>query len=120
MSSGANVIAVDLDREGIWSRLIKETRDSCGSMYLFLDRCTLCRSLSLNSYFPLKKPQSEIKDDAELFKNAGCNLFTQTPEIANWISSVEKVLCSMLLHACLAEVSCRAGQADHDWWLRVS
>lgn len=33
--------------------------------------------------------ESTIKDDDErLFENAGCNLFTQTPEICNWICNL--------------------------------
>jgi len=69
---GANIIAVDLDRDFIWKRLIGLVRDSPGTMI-----------------FPLKKPQSDIKDDNDLFCSAGCNLFTQTPEIRNWLLTVE-------------------------------
>jgi len=38
-------------------------------------------------YFPLKKKQSELKED-ELARNAGANLMTDTPEIANWLATV--------------------------------
>jgi hypothetical protein len=69
---GANIIAVDLDRDFIWKRLVTLARESPGTMI-----------------FPLKKPQSQIKDDADLFQSAGCNLFTQTPEIRNWLLTVE-------------------------------
>eukprot|EP01127_Copromyxa_protea_P001410 TRINITY_DN11410_c0_g1_i1.p1 TRINITY_DN11410_c0_g1~~TRINITY_DN11410_c0_g1_i1.p1 ORF type:complete len:725 (-),score=176.21 TRINITY_DN11410_c0_g1_i1:99-2273(-) len=72
LSLGANVIAVDLNRPQIWDRLINLTRNSPGTMI-----------------FPLTKPQSEIKDDKELFACAGSNLFTQTPEISNWLKDVE-------------------------------
>ena len=41
LSLGANVIAIDLDRKGIWERLIRETRKSPGTLI-----------------FPLKKKQS--------------------------------------------------------------
>lgn len=41
LSLGANVIAIDLDRKGIWDRLIRETRNSPGALI-----------------FPLKKKQS--------------------------------------------------------------
>jgi len=71
MSLGANVIAIDLDRPGIWERLVKIARGSCGTMT-----------------FPLKKAEKSLKDDADLYANAGCNLFTQTPEIRNWIVSL--------------------------------
>jgi hypothetical protein len=72
LSLGANVIAVDLDRQGIWENLFKLTKDSCGTLT-----------------FPLKKPQTEFKDEASMAAAAGCNLFTQTPEISNWVQSVQ-------------------------------
>jgi hypothetical protein len=68
---GANVIAIDLDRPHIWERLIGLARNSCGTIT-----------------FPLKKPQKELTSDKELYANAGCNLFTNTPEIANWLLTV--------------------------------
>jgi len=68
LEHGANVIAVDLDRPAIWSRLIGLARKSCGTMT-----------------FPLKRKQSEYKNDEEMFAEAGCNLFTDTPEIKNWL-----------------------------------
>jgi len=71
MSLGANVIAVDLDRPNIWSRLIPVAKASCGTLT-----------------FPLKIPQSEIKSDEDLYKNAGSNLITQAPEINNWLQTV--------------------------------
>lgn len=71
MSLGANVIAVDLDRPNIWSRLIPVAKKSCGTLT-----------------FPLKIPQSEIKSDEDLYKNAGSNLITQAPEINNWLQTV--------------------------------
>lgn len=71
MALGANVIAVDLDRPMIWERLIKIARESCGTMT-----------------FPIKKKEEEITDDKDLFANSGCNLFTDTPEIANWLLTV--------------------------------
>eukprot|EP01123_Difflugia_compressa_P010125 TRINITY_DN3612_c0_g1_i1.p1 TRINITY_DN3612_c0_g1~~TRINITY_DN3612_c0_g1_i1.p1 ORF type:complete len:747 (-),score=149.79 TRINITY_DN3612_c0_g1_i1:76-2283(-) len=71
LSLGANIIAIDLDREGIWNNLINQAKNSPGTLY-----------------FPLKKPQSELTPD-QYAKNAGCNLFTQTPEIKNWINQVE-------------------------------
>ena len=38
----------------------------------------------------MKKKQSELKGDEELFQSAGANLLTMTPEIANWVASVHK------------------------------
>lgn len=71
MALGANVIAIDLDRPAIWKRLIGIAKNSCGKMI-----------------FPLSKPQTGLTED-ELHQSAGCNLFTQTPEIQNWLKTVE-------------------------------
>lgn len=66
---GANVIAVDIDRDFVWKRLVKMARDSPGQMIL-----------------PLKCPASEIKSDEDLYKNAGCDLLSQCPQIATWVA----------------------------------
>jgi len=79
LALGGNIIAVDLNAERIWERLITKTRDSCGSIT-----------------FPLVAGSDQAKlSDAELFKAAGCNLFTQTPEIKNWLLKVhpDKSIC---------------------------
>ena len=68
MSLGANIIAIDLDRPGIWKNLINYARDSPGSIT-----------------FPMKKTQASCKDDDTLFTNCGCNLFTETPLIKDWL-----------------------------------
>ena len=73
LALGANIIAIDLDRQGIWERLIRETRNSPGTLI-----------------FPLKKKQSTLKTDAEIAAQAGGNLFTDTPEIRAWLMGVEK------------------------------
>lgn len=70
LALGANIIALDLDRPGIWKRLLGLVENSHGTMT-----------------FPLKKPQAECSGE-EIYENAGCNLFTETPEIANWVSSL--------------------------------
>ncbi|CAM9587436.1 unnamed protein product [Chrysoparadoxa australica] len=70
MELGANVVAVDLDRPGIWKRLLGIAKDSCGTMT-----------------FPLSVEQSSV-DEADLVNFAGCNLLTQTPEIANWVEKI--------------------------------
>ena len=70
---GANVIAVDLDRDFIWKRLVPLVRDSPGTMVL-----------------PVKKDPKEIKDDEDLFKNAGADLLTAAPKIANWLVEQKK------------------------------
>jgi len=71
MALGANIIAIDLDREGIWKRLITIAEQSPGTLT-----------------FPLKKPQKEISSSDELYKQAGSNLITQAPEINNWLQTV--------------------------------
>ena len=68
MALGANVVAVDLDRPFIWQRLIKIARLSSGSIT-----------------FPLSKPQKDCATDEELLSAAGCNLFTHTPMIRDWL-----------------------------------
>ena len=68
MALGANVVAIDLDRAGIWKNLITTARNSPGSIT-----------------FPLKIPEKSCADDAALFANAGCNLFTETPIIKDWL-----------------------------------
>ena len=68
---GANVIAIDLDRDFIWKKLFKAVRDSPGTLI-----------------FPVKKEiKTQITDD-DLAKISGCDLLNDTPEIANWLSQV--------------------------------
>jgi len=71
MALGANVVAVDLDRDFIWKRLITIAEQSCGTLT-----------------FPLKKPQKDIQSADDLYKNAGSNLITQAPEILNWLKAI--------------------------------
>ncbi len=68
MAMGANVIAVDLDRPGIWKRLITIAKNSSGTLT-----------------FPTKVEQSSCKTDDELYAASGCNLFTDTPRIRDWV-----------------------------------
>ena len=68
MALGANVVAVDLDRPGIWKRLLSIAKASSGSIT-----------------FPLKKKQAECADDDGIYDQAGCNLFTDTPKIRDWL-----------------------------------
>lgn len=66
---GANIVAIDLDRPGIWQRLLTLAENSCGTMI-----------------FPLKEghPQSSLESKEDLYANAGANLLAHTPEILNW------------------------------------
>lgn len=65
MALGANIIAIDLDRPGIWKRLISVAKNSPGTIT-----------------FPTKVDTKGMTDD-EIAEVAGCNLFTETPEIRN-------------------------------------
>lgn len=71
LSLGANIIAIDLDRDFIWKKLITQARASCGTLT-----------------FPLSKAQSAVADDEEMFNCAGANLLTMTPRIANWVAGI--------------------------------
>ena len=68
MALGANVIAIDLDRPFIWKRLLTIAKNSCGSMT-----------------FPMKVEQKSCANDDEIYAASGCNLFTQTPQIRDWL-----------------------------------
>lgn len=68
LSIGANVIAVDLDRPTIWNRLISLARDSMGTIT-----------------FPVKSDPKKLNTDDDIFRSAGCNLFTDTPKIRDWL-----------------------------------
>uniref|UniRef100_A0A7S2SAM4 very-long-chain (3R)-3-hydroxyacyl-CoA dehydratase n=1 Tax=Eucampia antarctica TaxID=49252 RepID=A0A7S2SAM4_9STRA len=68
MALGANVIAIDLDRPQIWKRLLNIAKNSPGSMT-----------------FPMKVEQTSCTNDEELHAASGCNLFTQTPQIRDWL-----------------------------------
>jgi hypothetical protein len=68
MALGANVVAVDLDRSGIWKRLVSIAKASPGSLT-----------------FPMTKAQKDCKDDDALCNVSGCNLFTQAPLIRDWL-----------------------------------
>lgn len=68
LALGANVIAVDLDRAPIWKRLITLAKESAGTIT-----------------FPTKVDPKTLKTDEELYEAAGCNLFTHTPKIRDWL-----------------------------------
>jgi hypothetical protein len=68
LSLGANVVAIDLDRPFIWKRLIESARNSSGSIT-----------------FPMTKEQKDCATDDEVYGCAGCNLFTETPIVRDWL-----------------------------------
>ena len=73
---GANIIALDIDRENVWKTLINKVRASSGTMY-----------------FPIKKAEAKGKkqedmSDEELYKCSGANILEQAPELCSWIQTV--------------------------------
>ena len=73
LALGASVIAIDLDRPNIWKRLIELTKKSTGTIT-----------------FPLKQKQETYPTDEDLYAGAGCNLFTHTPLIRDWLLTLYK------------------------------
>lgn len=71
MRLGANVVAIDLDRPHIWKRLIKRVKASSGTLT-----------------FPVKVDPATCADEDELCAQSGCNLFTETPLIRDWLLSI--------------------------------
>lgn len=68
LSLGANVVAIDLDRPFIWKRLIESAKNSSGSIT-----------------FPMTKEQKDCATDDDIYGCAGCNLFTETPIVRDWL-----------------------------------
>lgn len=95
MDLGANVIALDLDRQPIWERLIKDTRARSGKLI-----------------FPVKESIPAGASDSDIAKVAGCNLLTDTPEIFTWLKDLfpkERLVCMALAYldaAMFVKVSC--------------
>ena len=109
IAHGANIVAVDLDRKNIWERLLKLTRASCGRLVfplkvvvffpplffsLALSRPDQSSRLGWPTWLtpagvirrpPLQAAAPKDATDEWLAANAGGNLFTQTPEIKNWV-----------------------------------
>lgn len=72
MRLGATVVAVDLNRPHIWERLVGTAKKFAGTLI-----------------FPIDKPRDEIPTDFALYRSAGTDLITKTPEIANWLANPE-------------------------------
>jgi hypothetical protein len=84
MDLGANVIALDLDRQPIWERLLRDTRSRAGKLI-----------------FPVKEKISANASDEEIAKVAGCNLLTDTPEIRTWLADLlpgKRFVCMALAY----------------------
>lgn len=80
LSMGANIIAVDYHAKSVWDNIFKRVKNSPGRI-IYPVRST-----------KISKAGKSIDecDDSELAGIAGCDLFTDTPEIATWIISVAK------------------------------
>ncbi len=64
----ANIVAVDIPDTAVWKRLINLAHRSNGSFH-----------------FPLRVEPTENMSDAELVQYAGCDLLSETPQIATWL-----------------------------------
>lgn len=73
LEHGANIIAVDLNRDFIWKKLFDAVRTSSGKLI-----------------FPVQEGVSgfDRMSPDELAKVSGCDLLAHTPEIANWLTDV--------------------------------
>jgi hypothetical protein len=68
MALGAHVVAIDLPRPQIWTRLLSIARSSPGKLTV-----------------PLKESAPKGASDEDIAKIAGCDLLGQTPEVRNWL-----------------------------------
>lgn len=71
---GANIIAVDLNRDFIWQKLFAAVKNSAGTLI-----------------FPIKQgTKDSVKNlsENELAKISGCDLLNNAPEISNWLSTL--------------------------------
>jgi len=73
LEHGANIIAVDLNRDFIWKKLFDAVRNSSGRLI-----------------FPVKEGVTgfDKMSPPELAQVSGCDLLAHTPEIANWLTDV--------------------------------
>lgn len=65
---GANVLAIDLNRPKIWSRLITDALNSNGTLI-----------------FPTRQPMKDGQHIDQIAENAGADLLLDTAEIAGWL-----------------------------------
>lgn len=70
---GFTVIAIDLDRADVWTKLINLARHSSGTLV-----------------FPIIEAQTDAMSDEQLASLAGANLLTQAPEIATWLLELDR------------------------------
>jgi len=69
---GANIVAVDLNRNFIWEKLIKRVQNSSGTMI-----------------FPYTSDKEVDPNSPEMYNLAGANLLNDTPRIANWLCGLK-------------------------------
>ncbi len=74
---GATVIAVDIPRPALWSKLIQAAEDSAGTLII-----------------PTRQNTSANRNtDAPLATIAGADLLTETPEILQWLKQFDDAIC---------------------------
>lgn len=72
---GAHIIAVDLDRPGIWKKIIESVEDSCATVT-----------------FAMKEPFRHQTGDA-LYAVCGANIMNDTPDICMWLKDALPEVC---------------------------
>lgn len=75
LSLGATVVAIDLAIPAMWKRLIATARRSPGTL--------------LVPFFHRSPEQDFAGDDEGLAEAAGCNMIEETPEVLDWLLSLE-------------------------------
>lgn len=81
LRAGATIVMIELPRPEVWQRLISEVRKTPGT--LIFPSASGAAAVSSSS-----SSSSSSTDDAAIAASAGCNILTQTPDIARFIVEV--------------------------------
>ena len=89
---GANIIAVDIDRPGVWEKIIAKARASRGTVYFPLSKAKV-GAKEFAAFRGVTKAGVEDftafkGSDAALAQASGANLLECTPEICAWLQTV--------------------------------
>ena len=76
---GANIVAVDLDRPGVWEKILAKARASPGRVIFPVSAAKAGARRALADY---------AGDDRALAAVAGANLLGATPELVHWLAGV--------------------------------
>ena len=71
LTLGATVVAIDLDRASVWEKLIEFAKGTSGKLVA-----------------PRRADRDAAGSEKDLAGTLGCNLLTETPEIAAWLAEV--------------------------------